>query len=84
MVENVVPVKVLAFDELLERAHPEVGLERDEEKHAGVDKAVILAIVAHHERLDAAVHFDELPKFVKYRLVECQSKGDLLEDVRRF
>lgn len=49
MIENVVPVKVLALNELFERADPEVGLERYEEKHTGVDEAVILTVIPHHQ-----------------------------------
>ena len=43
--QDIVPVKVLIFEEVFEGADPEVGLEGDEKENAGVDKAVVLPIV---------------------------------------
>lgn len=81
--QDIVPVKVLVLEEVLEGAHPEVRLEGHEEKYASVDKAVILAIVLNKERLNPTVHLNELPELVKHRLVKGEAERDLLENFGR-
>ena len=81
--QDIVAVKVLILEEVFEAADPEIGLERHEKEHACVNKAMVLAVVLHEERLDATVDLDELPQLVEDRLVEGEAERDLLEDLGR-